>query len=56
MGKYNFDTTINRIKTYSARWCVSEGELPLDIADMDFLVMPEIEKAIKSRAEQACYG
>ena len=56
MGKYNFDTTINRIKTCSARWCVNEGELPLDIADMDFLVMPEIEKAIKSRAEQACYG
>lgn len=56
MGKYNFDTTINRIKTCSARWCVNEGELPLDIADMDFLVMPEIEKAIKSRAEQVCYG
>ena len=56
MGKYNFDITINRIKTCSSRWCVNKGELPLDIADMDFLVMPEIEKAIKSRAEQACYG
>jgi len=56
MGKYNFDITINRIKTCSARWCVNKGELPLDIADMDFLVMPEIKKAIKSRAEQACYG
>lgn len=55
MGKYNFDTTINRIKTCSARWCVNEGELPLDIADMDFLVMPEIEKAIKSRAEHTPY-
>lgn len=56
MGKYNFADSINRIKTCSARWNVNEGELPLDIADMDFLVMPEIEKAIKNRAEQACYG
>lgn len=56
MSKYNFNTSINRIETCSARWNVNEGELPLDIADMDFLVMPEIEKAIKDRAEQACYG
>ena len=56
MGKYNFNTSINRIETCSARWNVNENELPLDIADMDFLVMPEIEKAIKNRAEQACYG
>ena len=56
MGKYNFADSINRIKTCSARWNVNEGELPLDIADMDFLVMPEIEKAIKNRAELACYG
>ncbi len=56
MAKYNFDTSINRKETYSIRWDVKDGELPLNIADMDFLVMPEIEKSIKSRAEQACYG
>lgn len=56
MAKYNFDTSINRKETYSIRWDVKEGELPLNIADMDFMVMPEITKAIKNRAEQSCYG
>ena len=56
MSKYNFNSSINRIETCSARWDVKENELPLNIADMDFLVMPEIEKAVKNRAEQACYG
>lgn len=56
MGKYNFDISINRIKTCSARWNVKERELPLDIADMDFMVMPEIVKSIKDRADQSCYG
>lgn len=56
MSKYNFDASIDRKQSCSIRWNVNEGELPLDIADMDFMVMPEIEKAIKARAEQACYG
>lgn len=56
MSKYNFDASINRKQSCSIRWNVNEGELPLDIADMDFMVMPEIEKAVNARAEQACYG
>ena len=56
MSKYNFDASFNRKQSCSIRWNVNEGELPLDIADMDFMVMPEIEKAVKARAEQACYG
>lgn len=56
MAKYNFDTSIDRRETYSARWDVNENELPLNIADADFMVMPEIEKAIKNRAAQSCYG
>ena len=56
MSKYNFDASINRKQSCSIRWNVNEGELPLDIADMDFMVMPEIEKAVETRAEQACYG
>lgn len=56
MSKYNYDASINRKQSCSIRWNVNEGELPLDIADMDFMVMPEIEKAVKTRAEQACYG
>ena len=56
MGKYNFDCSINRRKTYSCRWDVKEGELPLNIADMDFEVLPEIKQAIKDRSELDCYG
>lgn len=56
MSKYNFDASFNRKQSCSIRWNVNEGELPLDIADMDFMVMPEIENAVKARAEQACYG
>lgn len=56
MSKYNFDASIDRKESCSIRWNVNEDELPLDIADMDFMVMPEIEKAVKARAEQACYG
>ncbi len=56
MSKYNFDASIDRKESNSIRWNVNEGELPLDIADMDFMVMPEIEKAVEARAEQACYG
>ncbi len=56
MGKYNFDQTIDRRKTYSARWDVKEGELPLNIADMDFEVLPEIKDAIRNRADLDCYG
>ena len=54
--KYDFDKTINRSITYSYRWYVNEGELPLNIADMDFEVLPEIKKAIQDRAELDCYG
>ena len=56
MKKYNFDQTINRRTTYSVRWDVKEGELPLNIADMDFEVLPEIKEAIKKRSELDCYG
>lgn len=56
MNKYNFDISIDRKATYSIRWDVKEGKLPLDIADMDLMVMPEITEAITKRAKQNCYG
>ena len=56
MSKYNFDTSINRKATSSYRWNVKENELPLDIADMDFEVLPLIKEAIKKRSDQDCYG
>lgn len=54
--KYNFDKTIDRRVTYSFRWNVKDSELPLNIADMDFEVLPEIKEAIKKRSELDCYG
>ena len=54
--KYNFDKTIDRRITYSFRWNVKDCELPLNIADMDFEVLPEIKEAIKKRIELDCYG
>ena len=56
MSKYNFETSIDRKATNSIRWDVEEGKLPLNIADMDFMVMPEITEAITKRAKQSCYG
>lgn len=56
MKNYNFDKTIDRKTTYSVRWDVKEGELPLNIADMDFEVLPEIKEAIKKRSELDCFG
>ena len=54
--KYDFDTVINRRGTDSVKWDVAENELPMWVADMDFRVAPEIEKAIKKRIEHGVFG
>ena len=36
--KYDFDTQINRRGSYSLKWDVPEGELPMWVADMDFVL------------------
>ena len=54
--KYDFDTVINRRGTDSVKWDVGENELPMWVADMDFRVAPEIEKAIKKRMEHGVFG
>lgn len=53
---YNFDKLANRKNTYSLKWDVKEDELPMWVADMDFLVAPFIKKAIKKRVEIGAYG
>lgn len=54
--KYDFDTVINRRGTDSVKWNVGKNELPMWVADMDFRLAPEIEKAIKKRIEHGVFG
>lgn len=51
-----FDTLTDRRGTGSMKWEVSEGELPMWVADMDFATAPEITEAIKKRAEHGIFG
>ena len=54
--KYNFDEIIDRRNTSSLKWDISEGELPMWVADMDFKTAPEITEAIIKRAEHGIFG
>ncbi len=53
---YDFDTVNDRRFEYSMKWDVSDGELPMWVADMDFKTAPEITKAIIKRAEHGIFG
>lgn len=54
--KYNFDQISNRRNTNSIKWDVKENELPMWVADMDFIVLPEINEAIKKAADIGSFG
>ena len=54
--KYNFDKLSERRNTSSEKWNVKENELPMWVADMDFMVMPEIQEAVKKAATDQSYG
>ena len=54
--KYDFDAVINRRGTDSVKWNVGKNELPMWVADMDFRLAPEIEKAIKKRMDHGVFG
>ena len=54
--KYDFDTVIDRKNTASLKWDVKENELPMWVADMDFLTAPEIIEAVTKRAAHGVYG
>lgn len=53
---YDFSTIIDRSGTYSMKWDVAEGELPMWVADMEFQAAPEIRAAIAKRAEHGVFG
>ena len=54
--KYNFDKPTERRNTGSLKWDVSDGELPMWVADMDFETAPEVKDAVVRVAERGIYG
>ena len=54
--KYDFDKPTYRRGTDSLKWDVSENELPMWVADMDFEAPPAIKNAIREVAERGIYG
>lgn len=54
--KYDFDQIIDRSGTWSEKWNIKDGELPMWVADMDFKVAPEIQEAIQKRTEHGVFG
>lgn len=54
--KYDFDTPVDRRNTNSLKWDIKENELPMWVADMDFMAAPEIREAIRKRAEHGVFG
>lgn len=53
---YDFDFVTDRLGTYSYKWDVGEGELPMWVADMDFETAPPVRSAIIKRAEHGIFG
>lgn len=51
-----FDKETNRRGTGCMKWDITERELPMWVADMDFETAPEITEAIQKRAAQGIFG
>ena len=54
--KYDFNKLSERRNTHSDKWNVLPNELPMWVADMDFITMPEIQEAIINVAKDGSYG
>ena len=53
---YDFDLKTDRSGTNSLKWSVSDWELPMWVADMDFSTAPEVREAVLKRAEHGIFG
>ena len=53
---YDFTTVTDRRPTWSSKWDVQPGELPMSTADMDFVTAPEIQRALEKRLRTGVYG
>ena len=54
--KFDFDAPTARRGTGSLKWDVSENELPMWVADMDFRTAPAVTEAIVRRAKEGIFG
>lgn len=54
--KYNFDEPTDRTGIASLKWDVEAGELPMWVADMDFMAAPEIRSAMQKRLDNGTFG
>lgn len=54
--RYDFESVIDRHNTNSVKWDLFDDDLPMWVADMDFSVAPNIQKAILNRAKHPVYG
>ena len=53
---YDFDYVINRRHTDSTKWNVKDNELPMWIADMDFLPPKEITDEFHKKIDEEVLG
>ncbi len=53
---YDFDKITDRRNTNSLKWDVSENELPMWVADMDFETAPAVKSEILKTAEHGIFG
>ena len=54
--EYDFESIIDRHNTNSLKWDLFGDDVPMWVADMDFRVAPQIQKAIQKRASHPVYG
>ena len=54
--KYDFDRITDRRGTGSLKWNVADNELPMWVADMDFMAAPQIREALAERLEHGVFG
>jgi cystathionine beta-lyase len=53
---YNFDEKIDRRESNSLKWDIKTDELPMWIADMDFMTAPAITEALIKRVNHGIFG
>ncbi len=53
---FDFDTPFDRRGTWSEKWDVADGELPMWVADMDFRTSPDVIRAVEERAAHGIFG
>ncbi|MFJ8021507.1 MalY/PatB family protein [Streptomyces sp. NPDC096311] len=54
--RHDFDELTERRGTNSLKWDVTDGELPMWVADMDFRTAPEVVEAIHAKAAIGIFG